>query len=496
MKLLKRSLLLFLTFGLILISASPGLNLPGTQSDVTVPNPLEILPDTIRQENQERNQFSGLRIERSNFERIFQSASDEQALQLFEELQAVEFAKFFGFNLFGKTASLDEISTTLCNLAQTTGKKAAVIYVVALAEKLELLLVLPKPQPCTRTASKQNNNRLLIRQSIPAAKRTIIEQVAKEFRQGVTDLLNLDGYEKPAQQLYQWIVAPLKQDLAANKIETLVFSMDAGLRSIPIAAFSNGEQFLIEQYSLALIPSFSLTDTRYIPIANSQMLAMGISKSTEEQTPLPGVAVEVPTLTNQLWRGREFLNEAATLENLQSLSRQQRFEIVHIATHAEFKPGNVSESYIQFWNSKLRLNELREFSQKVGWEIAPKVEMLVLSACRTALGNEQAELGFAGLAVQAGVKTAIGSLWYASDEGALALMTEFYLQLQTAPIKTEALRQAQLAMLKEQVRIKGGQLQLSDGRHISLPPEIAAKGNLTLSHPFFWSGYTLVGNWN
>ncbi|HAX80517.1 MAG TPA: CHAT domain-containing protein [Cyanobacteria bacterium UBA11372] len=494
MKLIKFLLVSLICCSIIILSASPGLNQSGTQSDVTVPNPIEINPQP--RNNDIPTSQSNNRVDRSGFERVIISGSSAQAVQGFEELQAVEISNYFGFDLFGKTVSVDEISDTLCQLGETTGKKAALIYVISLADRLELLLVLPKDRGCNNPQSQQNNNRIIIRKFIPEAKRSLVQKVAREFRIGVTDLSNPDDYKAPAQQLYQWIVTPLISDLLANKIDSLLFSMDTGLRSIPIGAFFDGQQFLIEQYSIGLIPSFSLTDTRYVPINNSQILAMGISKSTQEQTPLPAVAVEIPTLTNKLWRGVEFLNETATLENLKSTSRKQRFEIIHVATHAEFRPGNVSKSYIQFWDNKLRLNQLRELSQTVGWELPPKVEMLVLSACRTALGSEEAELGFAGLAIQAGVKTAIGSLWYASDEGSLALMTEFYLQLQTAPIKTEALKQAQLALLKEQVRVEDGQLRLSDGRLIPLPPEIAARGNLILSHPYFWSAYTLVGNWN
>ncbi|HAZ47087.1 MAG TPA: CHAT domain-containing protein [Cyanobacteria bacterium UBA11369] len=493
MKLFKILLIALISCSIIIFSAAPGLNQSGTQSDVTVPNPIEINP-------QPRNDLprsqSNNRVDRSGFEKLVISGSSAQAVQGFEELQAVEISNHFGFDLFGRTASVDQISDTLCQLSETTGKKAALIYVISLADRLDLLLVLPKDEPCNTPQSKQNNNRIIIRKLVPEAKGSLVQQVAREFRIGVTDLNNPDDYKAPAQQLYQWIVTPLRSELLANQIDTLLFSMDTGLRSIPIAAFFDGKQFLIEQYSVALIPSFSLTDTRYVPITNSQILAMGISKSTQEQTPLPAVAVEIPTLTNKLWRGVEFLNESATLDNLKSTSRKQRFEIIHVATHAEFRPGNISESYIQFWDNKLRLNQLRDLSKNVGWELPPKVEMLVLSACRTALGSEEAELGFAGLAIQAGVKTAIGSLWYASDEGSLALMTEFYLQLRTAPIKTEALKQAQLALLKEQVRVESGKLRLSDNRLIPLPPEIAARGDQILSHPYFWSAYTLVGNWN
>ncbi|MFB2972984.1 CHAT domain-containing protein [Aerosakkonema sp. BLCC-F183] len=499
MKLIKSSLYVVLVIGCLFILAKPGLNQSGTQSDVTVPNPGEINPQPVERGSEPPQNIGGIRVDRSGFDRNLQQADFGRSVQMFEELQAVEFGQYFGTNFFGQTVSPEEISQSLCNLAETTGKKAAVLYVISLEKQLELLLVLPNPRRCTETSSKQNDNStLFVRKIVTAANRKNLQTVAKQFRAEVTNPNLSNDYRAFAQKLYEWIVAPVQPELAANKIDSLIFSMDAGLRSLPIAAFYNGQNFLIEQYNLALIPSFSLTDTRYIPVANSRILAMGISKSTQSQSPLPAVAVEVPTLTNILWQdGQSFLNEESTLEKLESLSRQQRFGIIHIATHAEFQPGKVSESYIQLWNYKLKLDRLKEISRQLEWHKSPKVEMLVLSACRTALGDEQAELGFAGLAVQAGVKSAVGSLWYASDVGSLGLMTEFYHKLRTAPIKAEALREAQLAMLKRQVRLQGGDLLLSDGRRIPLPPEIASGGEtIILSHPYFWSGYTMIGNWN
>jgi CHAT domain-containing protein len=116
-----------------------------------------------------------------------------------------------------------------------------------------------------------------------------------------------------------------------------------------------------------------------------------------------------------------------------------------------------------------------------------------LSACNTASGNEEVELGFAGLAVQAGVKSALASLWSVDDEGTLALMTEFYQRLKNTPIKAEALRQAQIAMLKGQVRINDGQLRGTKS-DISLPQELQLEGNLDLSHPYYWAAFTMIGS--
>jgi CHAT domain-containing protein len=205
------------------------------------------------------------------------------------------------------------------------------------------------------------------------------------------------------------------------------------------------------------------------------------------QNPLPAVPIELSIIDN-FWSGKVFLNEAFTLDNLKSQRAATPFGIIHLATHGEFRPGSSANSYIQMWDTKLRLEQLRELE----WN-DPPVELLVLSACRMAVGDEETELGFAGLATQVGVKSAVASLWYVNDEGTLGLMTEFYQQLRMAPIKAEAMRQAQIAMLKGEVRLENGQLHWSRGE-APLPPELAKLGKTNLSHPYYWAAFSLIGN--
>ncbi|NJL09256.1 MAG: CHAT domain-containing protein [Calothrix sp. SM1_7_51] len=234
------------------------------------------------------------------------------------------------------------------------------------------------------------------------------------------------------------------------------------MRSLPFAALHDGKGFLVERYSVGLMPSLSLTDTRFVDIKNAQILAMGSSRFKEQQ-PLPGVPQEINAISNQ-WKVRAFLNENFTLDNLKTQRRQQPFGIIHLATHAEFLAGSLNNSYIQLSDTKLRLDQVRQ----LGWN-KPPVELLVLSACRTALGNEDAELGFAGLAVQSGVKSAIASLWYVSDTGTLGLMQDFYEQLKTSPIKAEALRRTQLAFIKGDIFIENNQVR--NAKKIILSPQ-------------------------
>ncbi|HAX76550.1 MAG TPA: hypothetical protein DCY88_12100, partial [Cyanobacteria bacterium UBA11372] len=415
---------------------------------------------------------------RENITQALQRGNIERAVSLIEQLRQQEFANYFDDNLVelpNAEVSVKQTSEILGLIADRTGKKAAVIYVLASPEQLDLVLVAPNSKP--------------VYVSIPEAKREVLLQLAREFRQTITDPneRETDSYKAPAQQLYQWLIAPLAAQLQARGIHAIAFSLDAGLRTLPIAALYDGKQFLVEKYSISLIPSINLTDTRLGDIKSAQVLAMGASEF-KELNPLPAVPVELSTITNE-WSGKGFLNEQFTLENLKSQRAATPFGIIHLATHGEFKPGNANNSYIQLWDTQLKLNQLRQ----LGWN-KPPVELLVLSACRTAVGDEQAELGFAGLAVASGVKTALASLWYVSDAATLALMSEFYPQLKRVAIKADAIRQAQIAMLRGQVRLQGGQLQVPGLSSVSLPPELAQLGDKTLAHPFYWAGFTMIGS--
>jgi CHAT domain-containing protein len=143
---------------------------------------------------------------------------------------------------------------------------------------------------------------------------------------------------------------------------------------------------------------------------------------------------------------------------------------------------------VQFVDRKLHLDQLRELD----WHRSP-IELITLSACQTALGNREAELGFAGLAVMAGAKSALASVWTVSDQATTGLMVEFYRQLQDASHKAAALQQAQIALLRNQVWVEDGQLHWNNSS-IPLPPEISQSSSLDFSHPFYWSAFTMVGS--
>lgn len=535
MKKLNSFLKIGLALSWVLIAATPSNAQSGNQSDITGPNPVEVIPDqdnkvpsgnssdttgpnpveVIPDQNSETGTTEEVQtnkvvreVNRRAYEGLLQKANFKVAVQLQEEFQAEEFRNHLGIELYGTMPSVDDVSEKLYELWQQTGKKAAFIYVSSQSEQLETFTVFPKtPDSDTNklkaVALKQSApasvEEVTLRETLPDVSRQLMLDQVNQFRREITSprKRKFTTYLKPAQQLYQWLIAPVEEQLQTNEIDILVLSMDSGLRSLPVAALHDGQKFLVEKYGVAIVPSFALADLGYTDVRQAPVLAMGASKFAE-LSPLPAVPIELQNASIGNWQGDSFLNERFTLDNFKTQNKEKQFGIIHLATHAEFRSGELSNSFIQFFDERLSITQLRKIANELGWSTAKTspIELLILSACQTALGDEQAELGFAGLAVQSGVKSALASLWYVSDAGTLALMSEFYKHLSQSPVKTLALQKTQLAMLRGEVLVENGKLKLSDGETIPLPPELAVQGNFNLSHPYFWSAFTMIGNWN
>jgi CHAT domain-containing protein len=393
-----------------------------------------------------------------------------------------EFEDYFGRDLAEVTQTNHDIANTLNQIAEETGSRAAVMWVIPREDHLHLVLVTPEGDSVVRDLY-----------DVPYS---LLRQTMQEFQQDITNPV-FRNPRQPSQQLYDWIIGTFEADfLEPQDIDMLLFCLGDGIRGLSLAALHDGEQYLIEKYALTRIPAFNLIRTDYVNIQQSDVLAMGASEF-EELPALPAVPVELTTILQELqtnpqpnapWGGRPLLNQDFTLDNFQTILAEQPFEIVHLATHAEFKSGAPNNSYIQFWDTQLNLADMGQ----VDWN-SEELELLVLSACRTAIGDSEAELGFAGLALQAGVPSALASLWYVSDSGTLALMSEFYRQLTTAPTRAEALRQAQIRMLRGEVRFEEGNLLLSRGP-VPLPDTLAVSVTGELSHPLYWAGFTLISS--
>ncbi len=446
------------------------------------------------------------KIDTQAYELQIQQSNVNMALLMQEESYATQIASYSDLEIYGDVPSVEEISQRLGELWEQTGKKAAFINVSLQKKQLESFTVLPSvPASLASTEISKNQiaqpKEIALRRTTKKTRRRALLATAKQFRQEISNprKIHQNDYLESAQKLYQLIIEPIEAELEANDIDILVFAMDSGLRLLPISALHDGEQFLIEKYAVAMVPSFGLTDTRYVDTSQSSILAMGASRFKEQQASiLPTMPIELGHITHNASRGEIYLNEDFTVDNFKAQNSSNKpFSIIHLGTHAAFNSGEFDNSYIQFYDEKLQLSALRDISDELGWGDSenPPIELLVLSACQTALGDEKAELGFAGLALQTGVKSALASLWYVSDLGTLALMGEFYDRLDDTLIKSEALRQTQLRMLTGQVSVKDRKIKLSDGNHLNLPPSVP-KGSLTFAHPYFWSAFTLIGNWN
>ncbi|NJS09682.1 MAG: CHAT domain-containing protein [Microcoleus sp. CSU_2_2] len=425
----------------------------------------------------------------SEMQKILDRGDITEAVSRIEQNWEEDFQKYFAENFSARSQSATAIAKTLSRLSTETKKKSALIYAIPRTDQLELILILPDQPP--------------IHRSVPDAKKQKLVSVAQEFSSEITNprKIKTTSYLEPGQKLYKWIVAPLETELQTAKIETILFCVGEGLRTIPLAAMHDGQQFLVQKYSLSRIPAFKLTDIKYADLRNAQVLAMGASifSETSNIQPLPAVPLELSAIVQQ-WPGQSFLNQDFTIVNLQSQLLQNRYRIIHLATHAEFLPGTPDNSYIQFWDTQLGLKQMRALK----WRDLTRnnnlpLELLVLSACRTAIGNKDAELGFAGLALQSGAKSALASLWYVSDAGTLALMTEFYQRLKVSQpkdlpiIKAEAIRQAQIAAIEGKVSIENGQLRSSRGE-TPLPSSIPQLDSKNLSHPYYWAAFSIIGS--
>jgi len=302
--------------------------------------------------------------------------------------------------------------------------------------------------------------------TVPVAKEQL-DKVVLQFRQHLQTRSN-NLFLNEAQQLYRWLIAPLKQQLQQEGIRTLVFATDGSLRMIPIAALHDGQQFLIEQFALASTPGLSLTapasEQRHL-----KALVMGLSEAVQGYSILPNIISEVDAV-QQLLNGSNqqakppLLNGTFSKQNIQQRLEEHSYNVLHFATHAQFG-GTLEQSYLLTHKEKINTEDLKGF---INADPQQPLELLTLSACQTALGNEQAALGFAGLAIQTGARTVLASLWFVDDEATSKLMPIFYQQLTNPNItKAQALQIAQRKLIQKD----------------------------RFWHPAYWAAFTLIGNW-
>ncbi|ODS24430.1 hypothetical protein AB835_03790 [Candidatus Endobugula sertula] len=336
------------------------------------------------------------------------------------------------------TAELQDYFQDECTVALQTKQTGldgidphtAVIYPVILPQRLVLLVSL--------------NGQL--QQVVVPVTATRLELSTRRFRRHL-QIRSRHAYLVEARQLYDWMIRPLQAQLSQAEIHTLVFVPSGVLRTIPLTALQDGQQFLVEQYALATTPSLSLTDPQPLSREDTETLITSLSKSVQGFPALPGVAGELSTVQDLLG-GKILQDKDYSVDSLSGALKETEYSVLHMATHGVFG-GSAEQSFLLTYDDKLNMNRLGELLQ-VGIFRDKPLELLTLSACQTTLGDERSALGLAGVAVQFGARSAVASLWFVDDAATAAMMAEFYQQLaRTDQSKARALQQAQLSLLQQ-----------------------------------------------
>ncbi|MEQ8542035.1 MAG: tetratricopeptide repeat protein [Coleofasciculus sp. D1-CHI-01] len=360
-------------------------------------------------------------------------------------------------------------------------QNAVLLYPLILEDRIELILTTPESPPIRRTVTVTK------------------EQLNQEILTLHQALRNPTYNAKaPAQKLYNWLIKPLENDLAAADAKTLIYAPDGQLRYIPLAALHDGEQWLVQRYRINNITAASLTELNTKPQSQLKILAGAFTQGHysftmgQEQFEfggLPYAGVEVETLAETVPNTTQLFDNAFNLEDTKP--KMGDYNVLHFATHGAIVVGTPEDSFILFGDgTPVTIADVRN------WNLN-NVDLVVLSACETGLGGNLgtgAEILGLGYQMQrAGARASLASLWTVDDGGTQALMNAFYAAWQGEAItKAEALRQAQIALITGDYTALGEQRGARVAVRVrnGLKPEVMNH----LSHPYYWAPFILIGN--
>ena len=336
-----------------------------------------------------------------------------------------------------RIASLESVATS-----------AAVIYPIVLPDRLELLVSVPSG---------------LQRVPVTIPANQLIQEV-RAFRE-LLEKRSTHEYLVPAQRLYDWIIRPLEPLLAAHTVDTLVFVPDGALRTVPMAALHDGQDFLIRRYAVATTPGLTLTDPRPLKRQAITALSAGLSEAVQGYPALPYAAEEVQAV-NQVFGGVMLLNKDFQSSAVEAALEEGAVSMIHIATHGEFM-SDARKSFLLTYDDKLTMDRLEQLVGLSRYRQQP-LDLLALSACETAAGDDRAALGLAGIAIKAGARSALATLWLIDDEASSLFMSEFYQHVRNTSLsKAVAVQRAQLSLLDHP----------------------------SYQHPAYWAAFLMLNNW-
>lgn len=294
-----------------------------------------------------------------------------------------------------------------------------------------------------------------------------------------------EAYRAPAQQIYQLLFAPIEAR-PEFKAKTLTLYLNGRLRGLPLAALldENGKYF-VQKYRSGLYSIVAQDKAAEVP-QQWRVQAWGNPKAYPEHglRALPAVAEELRLLVRKPaggsgilpgkpFFGTDFSGPAwrAMLEQASKVSKaqpQSERSVLHVATHFKLVPGNLGASSLFLGDdSKFTLSQLHAMVLDLS-----DVDLLTLSACHSLAFEKSNSNEFESLGAtfqSKGVKAVLGTLWAVQDDSTSMLMQQFYAKRgeQRQMSKAQALQEAQQAMLASE----------------------------KWKHPYYWSGFVLMGNW-
>jgi CHAT domain-containing protein len=323
----------------------------------------------------------------------------------------------------------------------------AVIYPISLPNRLEMLVSFGGEE----------------RQFTIQVPEAMLRSEVRRFRE-LLEKRPTNEYLVPARQLYDQIIGPIEPALAAHQVDTLVVIPDEVLRIVPFAALYDGNRFLVDRYATAIAPSLKLVAPAPLSAASGVALVLGVSQSVAGFAALPNVPREIAAV-HAIAGGDVLLDAGFTRAEFAGALKSGNYSIVHIASHGQFG-SDPSLTFVLAFDGNLTMDDL-EADIKYGPPRETQLELLILSACETASGDDRAALGLAGAALKAGARSALATLWYINDVASGNLIASFYQGLRSGLSKAQALRQAQ--------------------RTLAADPRYA--------HPAYWAPFLMIGNW-
>lgn len=373
----------------------------------------------------------------------------DRARQRIEALQLAELDNFF------REACLQGQKVLLDKVVDRDNATAAILYPIILPDTLQVIVKIPNQQLKLYSTKISQGE---------------VEKIVTQLRRNFTDPSALKVLKAQSQQVYNWLVKPVEEELAKTQVNTLVFVPDGVLRNLPLSALYDGEKYLVEKYAIALSPGLQLLDPKPIVKQKLNALTAGLSTPPPEFSnfaPLPAIKAEFELIAKAGVTTTTLLDNKFTSKALEREVKDIPFNVVHLATHGKFS-SRADDTFILAADGPINVRQFDSLLRSRDQNRPEAVQLLVLSACQTAEGDKRAALGLAGVAIRAGARSTVASLWQIDDESTAIFVGSFYRELKDGQVsKAEALRRAQLQLLQH--------------------PNYRS--------PSYWSAYVLIGNW-